>query len=46
MLVSKMGDLTLRNQTNCSREMDHRKPTNPADNTEYIRNLYKKYLGK
>lgn len=32
--------------TTCSRELDNRKVKNPADNTEYIRNLYKKYLGK
>lgn len=26
--------------------MDSRKSKNPTDNSEYIRNLYKKYLGK
>lgn len=41
-----MGDFTQRNMTTCSRELDKGKVKNPADNTEYIRNLYKKYLGK
>lgn len=46
MLASKFGDLSQRNQTTYSRELDSRKQKNQAENTEYIRNLYKKYLGK
>lgn len=38
--------MSQRNQTTCSKELDNRKNKNQADNTEYIRNLYKKYLGK
>ena len=47
LIASKFGDLSQRGLigTN-SRELDNRKVKNPAENTEYIRNLYKKYLGK
>jgi hypothetical protein len=46
LIASKIGDLSQRNQTMCSKELDNKKIKNPTDNTEYIRNLYKKYLGK
>ena len=50
LLASKFGDLSQRGLIGSgnSRELmnDGRKMKNPAENTEYIRNLYKKYLGK
>lgn len=50
LLASKFGDLSQRGLVGSgnSRELanDNRKMKNPAENTEYIRNLYKKYLGK
>lgn len=46
LLATKLGDISQRNMTTCSRELDNKKIKNPADNSEYIRNLYKKYLGK
>ena len=46
LLASKLGDITQRNMTTCSKELDNKKNKNPPDNSQYIRNLYKKYLGK
>ena len=51
LLASKFGDLSSQRGivgSGNSRELgaDYRKIKNQAENTEYIRNLYKKYLGK
>jgi hypothetical protein len=33
LIASKIGDLSQRNQTMCSKELDNKKIKNPTDNT-------------